>query len=115
MTAWPARIRATSLAAGFCTRRTTSASRYSVSSSTMRAPGVDVRAVRERGAVTGARLDEHLVAGARQLRDGLGHDGDAPLSGRDLLDDGNLHLRTPSLMGGDGHALTADGRARCGV
>jgi hypothetical protein len=39
----------------------------------------------------GVLLDEHVETGCRELADHLGYQGDAPLSGRGLLGDTDLH------------------------
>ena len=46
------------------------------------------------GAIASTGLDEHLQAGRAQLNHGLGHERDAPLTRRGLLDHGYLHGQT---------------------
>ena len=60
------------------------------------APAAFVSAVGEWRRLAGAALDEHLGAGGGQrLRQRLGHERDAPLVGRALLHDTNLHDGKP--------------------
>ena len=53
--------------------------------------GLRVGAVGDRRAGAGAGLDEDLAPGRLQLAECFGYQGDAPLSGRGLLGDTDLH------------------------
>jgi hypothetical protein len=56
-----------------------------------RRAGVGVGLVRDERAGAGTGLDEDLEPGGRELAERLGYQGDAPLSGRGLLGDTDLH------------------------
>ena len=87
----PRRSFEASAADGLATRRTTSACWYSWSRRDDGRAGLGVRAVGDGRAGTGALLDEDLQPGLLQLAERFGYQGDAPLSGRGLLGDTDLH------------------------
>ena len=58
----------------------------------------DVGRIREERRLAGALLHEDLQPGRRQLAERFGYQGDAPLSGRGLLGDADLHWH--HLVGG---------------
>ena len=99
MTACPLRSCSISAAAGFWTRSTTSALTVEVRCRHDGRAGVDECLVRNRRSGAGIVLDEHVEARCLELGEDFGYQGDAPLSGRGLLGDTDLH----------GHHLGCDG------
>ncbi len=95
MTVWPACSLPTSAADGFWTRSTTSACVYSSAVETTVAPASAYAESGNAEPCAGTRLDEHVHARTDQLADDFGHECDAPLVGRSLLRDGDLHPGTP--------------------
>ena len=89
----PSRRRGYSAGIGSFTLSTSSDSPQTSSTEPSRAPTASYCVVRERAAVAGARLDEHLVPALDELARARRRQRDAVLVGLDLLDDADLHRR----------------------